>query len=780
MNLNLLDQSSSELLNLIDWDLLIHDIASGAYFEQTKQKIMKYPRATAPQELREIHQVIEKFIEKYHSNDHDNFYIQINNIPATHKIKDQIFLLDKGSVLTIQDIHRFVLLLEVFHQQHKFFGELFGTKNMHSDEIGLILKSLIRPFRRFVDSDGEIDYSSHPVLGELYQKRAKIDNKANKKLREIINDWKSQDILQIDTYDIIQGHFVLIVKTDHYNSSLGSIIARSDSGQTLYIEPSQLSAFSFEHKKLTLEIEKEIFQICVKYSDILRSVVPTIQRALDLITEVDYYFCLAQYAIQKNLIKPKLINEKKIKLEGFFHPLIDDPVKNDLNLLANHEGLIISGPNTGGKTVTLKTLCLVQLFLNKGFYIPAHYAELSVFKEVYFLSLDHQNLTDGLSSFGAETMHYLSLTEQLGDNALIFIDEIFNSTSSEEASALAISFFDFFYQKANPMLFVSTHHQMLKVKTHESKQFLSAHMGFDPDNLIPTYKLSVGTPGSSMALETFERISKQYQFADQIKQKARSILDSKYQEYEKLLFEVSQKKAKFEKEYLKYEELNKTLKNQAQSQEGVLKLKADKEYEKLKIEINSIRRQALETLKEVKEKQNSSEKSIRKAFYKIDDQLPTEEFEKPDAQKINHDPEIGERCLFIPLNREGEVVKINEKRKKVTLLMKGNMKIEAKFSELGKPRSSAQKQDFQFQVQKTKETSLKVDGRGMRLDEFKEKVEFALSDVMLGEIPFVEIIHGHGDGILKNWLREHLKLHPDLRFEIPKESQDGVTVVRLS
>ncbi len=772
-----MDQTDSRLLNLIDWDLLIYDISSGAYFEQAKQKIQEYPKATSPQKLREKHQIIEKFISKYHTNEHDNFYVQVNDLPSNHSIDEKTYLLEKGSVLTIQEMHRFVMLLEIFHGQHKFLVELFGSKNMHSDEMDLVLKNLIRPFRKFVDSSGDIDYSSHPILGELYKKQSKVDQKANKLLRDIIQDWKTKEILQIDTYDIIQGHFILIVKTDHYNSTLGSIISRSDSGQTLYIEPTELSALSFERKKITMEIEKEIFQICVQYSDILRSIIPTIKRALELVTEVDYYFCLAQNAIQKNLCKPQIADHKKIKLEGFFHPLIEEPVKNDLNLISNYEGLILSGPNTGGKTVSLKTLCLIQLYLHKGFYLPAQYAEVSVFDEVYFLSLDHQNLADGLSSFAAETMHYLSLSDQLGDNALIFIDEIFNSTSSEEASALAMSFFNYFYKKSNPMLFVSTHHQMLKVKTHEAKQFLSGHMGFDPDNLVPTYKLHVGTPGSSMALETFERISKQYHFASKIKDSAKSILDSKYQEYEKLLFEVSQKKAHYEKELLKYEELNKKLKNEAQSQEGVLKLKMDQEYQKLKTEINNIRNQALETLRSVKE--NSSEKSVRSSFHKIEEKLPTPEIERPDAKPLSEEPKVGMRCLFIPLNREGEIIKIDEKKKKATLAMKGNMRIEAKLSELGKPRTSGEKQDFQFQIQKTKSSSLKIDGRGMRLEEFKEKVEFAVSDVLIGDIPYVEIIHGHGDGILKNWVREYLKLQPDLQFEIPKESQDGVTIAKL-
>lgn len=700
-------------------------------------------------------------------------------------MQDMIKRLQIQGIMTLKEVHQLTSILEIIFQQSIFVETFFPGNALPRETKNKLYQKLINPLRTFVDYDGNIEYPKHPALSPLYRELTQLDLKTKEFLKQTINELRKKDIIQIDTYDIISGHYVIIVKSDHYNQNLGRIIARSDSGQTLYLEPYELHNRSLERQELSTKLEQEIYRISIEFAGILNEHYDFLKNSLWILHEIDYYFCLAGYCQKHNLSKPKLAKEPKIILEDFYHPLLETPVKNDLKLTAYHRGLVVSGPNTGGKTITLKSLCLAQLMLHMGLYIPAAHAEMYPFDEVYFISQDHQNISEGLSSFSSESKFYLELTKNIGNNAIVFIDEIFNSTSSEEASALALGFFDYLKQKSDPFILVSTHHQMLKVKVHEAGNFLSCHVGFDQDNHVPTYKLHFGTPGSSQAIDIFEKISPSYPFAHFIIDKAKSILDTKYIEYEKLLHEVSQKNAQLQNEIITYKELNDRLKNELKSQEGLLKIKREEEIQKFSFVLKKLEEKALSLIEDIKKDQFVGKKKIEKHFREIKDDLHNlapEAHHETDSQypPLQESPVVGKHYLYIPMQKNFEVIRVDENRKKATI-QKGPFRIDVSFRELSATDSHPVKAEpsFEFSVQKERIPQLVLDARGLKLDEFQEKVHLALSDLYIEDIPFIEIIHGHGEGVLKKWIRDFCEKSKDLSYEIPKQSADGMTRIYL-
>ena len=745
------------------------------------EKIKAFPRKKSKSEINSLFELLEKSIKYIDSSEYHSFYQQLQSLKSDVNLIANVKKIEKESILSIEEIHQVVVILESFHQNTLLFEKLFSNKKIDSSTFQSLLRKVVKPFRTFVDLDGKIEYTRHPELKRLYEKRNQLDLKAKEILNNLIRDYSRDGILQINTYDIFNDHFVLLIKTDHYSKSLGFIHARSDSGQTLYVEPKRLSNISNERKDISIEIEAVIYRICRDFTLELKNYIKEIPTITRLILALDHCFGLAKFSHEYRLERPLLNEQENYWLEDFYHPLLEDPVLNTINLGQDYQGVMISGPNTGGKTLTLKTICLCSLFPHLGLFVPARNANIPVFKEIYFLSQDHQSLKDGLSSFAAETKNYLELAKSLGQNSIIFIDEIFNSTSSEEASSLALGFFEYFNNTTRPLIFVSTHHQMLKVKTHEKSSLMSAHVGFDPDTGMPTYKLFFNSPGSSRALEIFTQLSKKFSFGEEIVESAKKILDKKLMDYEALLSEVSKKKSYLEKELKENKDINQRLSNQLKAQEGILKLKTQEEITKLKLELSKIKKKSYQLLDDIKGKKITTPKAIDKNFRQIESEEVLKEEEKSNFKTINQIPIIEQSYIYKPLRKLGKVLKVNLGTKRVLLSIGKNFKVEAQFDELAYgPKQKQTVNDFSFNYTKKAHESLSLDARGMRIDEFRNKVELMVSDLYADNLPYLEIIHGHGNGILKNWLRNFIKNTPELEIEIPKESADGMTRIILS
>ncbi|MDO9183063.1 MAG: Smr/MutS family protein, partial [Bacteriovorax sp.] len=431
------------------------------------------------------------------------------------------------------------------------------------------------------------------------------------------------------------------------------------------------------------------------------------------------------------------------------------------------------------------------LFVHLGLFVPANSAEIFPAQELFYFSHDHQNLSEGLSSFASEAKYYLELLQNLGETNLIIIDEIFNSTSSEEASALAISFLEEIHERSISKIIISTHHQVLKTFMHARGDYVSAHVGFDFELNRPTYKLITGEPGSSLAFKIFDNLSEKFGLKTQISSKAKTLLDEKHVTYESLLQELSQKKIDLDKILFQNRNLQNELKNQKASMEGILFLEREKILIDYSKKIHTYFDQAETLLANVKKGEIANRRTLINNISSIQSSLNTETPSKAIRTEVDQkhihfksisftDIKINMTVFSVSIKKNVKVVQINSRKKEIQI-QHGALSVWVTTESLRWPSGVIPSgSNVLINIERTVKGDIEIDCRGMRLEEFQKTAEQAIDEVFSGEIPFVTIIHGHGDGILKNWLRTYLKKeYKELHFE-NIEGNDGCTKISFS
>lgn len=788
MALNLLN-GNREALELLDWSTLISDISSLSHFELIKEKLLQPLSANSFSEILKDLDLLEIYIENF-----DEFSLVFNSkirfLPDSKSFFELINDAKKGKFFEANELHFFAQLSESFLDNFSVFKALPISNSyfIENEKHTKIKRLFVNPLRDFVDHNGNVSYERHPLLKKLYTEVLLLENDLRVSIQKISKSELFSSKLQLDSYDIINDRYVLAIKSDSYNSELGPIVSRSQSGMTLFVEPYDVREKGNKRIHLLAEIESTILKLTIELS----KVVHTYQSEFDLmskwILEIDWLNTKATYSLKLGFCKPKLNNQFHFEFDGIFHPLIKNPVKNTLSLDSTHLGLIISGPNTGGKTVALKSLTISILLVHLGLYVPASFADIHPVEDLYYFSHDHQNLSEGLSSFASESKYYLELLKTLGPLNLIIIDEIFNSTSSEEASALAIAFLDEIHAVSNSKVVLSTHHQVLKTYMHAREDYVSAHVGYDFESNKPTYKLILGEPGSSLAFKIFENLSKKYDLINNISFNAKTMLDGKQVTYEALLQELSQKKIDLEKILTHNRNLNIELKNQKASMEGTLYLEREKIINEYTKKIKIIFEQAESMLNQVKTGNISSRKNLNNQISSIQSTLIKEApVKKPRTEleiiyahlkEVQFEEIVLNQYYFsLTVKKNVKIQNINPRKREVQI-QHGALSVWVTSNTLRYASGSTPpKPQVKINIQKTVRGDIEIDCRGMRLEEFQKICEQSIDEVITGEIPFVTIVHGHGDGVLKTWLRTFLKKEcRDLRWE-NIEGNDGCTKI---
>jgi DNA mismatch repair protein MutS2 len=775
------------VLELIEWPLIQQEIQQFAHFDYTtKERLLTLK---SHEEISYFHEKTGLLLDHLTDDKLVDLHRDFTKLNSDERLKQIIKRLKKSAIVQLDELNEIAILCESIFDHSDFLNTI---SLLHTNFEALrqnrkmIHDGFLREFRTFVNIAGEADFSKHPLLKKINSEILSLEDSIRKQINNLkMNEFKQS--LQYDGHDIIHDRFVLPVKTDHYNTGLGQIISRSESGNTLYIEPFAIRDKNYRRLELVISLEKELELIFIRFSNFLTTVLPTISEFSDSIFLLDQMYAAASYAHLKSLTKPEFVEDFTLELRGMFHPLIKNPVKNDLKLDSLTQGLVISGPNTGGKTAALKTIALCILFAKHGLFIPAKEAKIHLYDEVFYFGNDGQNITEGLSSFSSEVVNYTKLFENLKNSNLIIIDEIFNSTSSEEASALAIALFDEILKFHQAHILVSTHHQMLKTFIHQKSNFISAHVGFDPVLNIPTYKLIYGLPGSSLALKIFANLTNDNSISKSIFDNAIKILDKKMINYESLLNEVAKKNSELDKLILETEEIKKQLKNQKMAMEGIYNLKLIDKIKDAENEISRILNEARIYATSAKTNPISSKKIEEK------DSKLTKELKilLPDEQNDNnandlyshlkspHSFEINKDYFSVFLKQNIRLKSFNIKKDEA-IVAKGTMTIKCPLSSLRVNQNLSSKHTVNISYSPTLESKIEYDCRGMRLEEFESLIEHAISDLTLGRVPFINIIHGHGHGVLKNWLRNYVKTNKSIQIEQSESGNDGETKIFIT
>jgi DNA mismatch repair protein MutS2 len=788
MTINLLSTELTTHHTFVEWDIICNIITQFAYFETNKIKLVNKIFSKEIGELSREFYHTKNYLNLINDETRQQFYQTIFKTPYDKSLENHLTYLQKGGILNFKELNKITLLIESVVLIRKDFSKFNIKEFQELFEINLqsLIPKYLQPFRYLIDDSGEVDFDRHPELAGLSNRIREIEERIRRKLQDWMNLPQHTQVLQYQSYDVVFDRFVVPIRTDSYRSELGVIVSRSESGQTLFVEPIEVRDGCNLRIQLIAKIEEIINQLTLKFSRLLDEFLPILAEMLSTIQRIDFYLAKTAFSSQYKLSCPLIREEPGFIFSKIFHPLIKNAVSNDAVCNNFNSGIVISGPNTGGKTVFLKSVALSYLLFFHGFFVPAEDAQMYPYDGLFYFGNDLQNLQSGLSSFSGEVKNYLDLVKNILPTNLILIDEIFNSTSSDEASALSLAYFDELHKRSKCHIIVSTHHQMFKTLIHQDKDYISCHVGFDANLLKPTYKILWGIPGPSMAIEVFKLISKDSGELLDVPIKALSHLDSKNISYETLLQKVSQKEIELDHLLNSNKKLEIDLKNQKGSMQGLLNLRINEEVTKTKNELEKILHEARSLFEEIRKNDIKKMKKIDEKEHQLKIQIEKINF-KSDTKQEENQPlgnlkieqiTKGDMVYSLVFKKDFCVQDI-DKRKKEIMIAKGPIKISVPISTLTRSNSQKLKNGVHVSLTKSSNFLIEYDVRGMRLSEFQNIIEEAFSNLLSGDIPFLNIVHGHGDGILKNWLRNHLKKSNDFRGEIPENGNDGETKITL-
>ena len=786
MSENLLINSKDLTFKQVEWDSLSSIISQFCYFERNKKEITENI-FSSPEDRQREYDKIDHFMKVMTDDFRQLIKVTLTEVPQDQTLEQLILRLQKGGSLRFGDLNYLAHLIEGTIELRAIIEVALKVDTPFQSEFDSLRRIFLKEFRYLVEKNGDVNFERHPELKSLMEKLRDLEEKMRRIIQEWLNDSQHSKLLQFNSYDLIHDRFVVPIRSDSYRSELGFIISRSETGATLFVEPFEVRELCNRRLELVAKIDEIIHQIENKFSQQLSLKVDWLTNYLSHFQELDFYQGKSEFCLEFKLSKPRLSTEKGFELNGLFHPLLKNPIKNNVRVDARQKGIVISGPNTGGKTVFLKSVILSYILFQRGFFVPAQEAVLYPYSNLYYFGNDWQDLKSGLSSFSGEVQNYLELLDKLGENNLILIDEIFNSTSSDEASALSLAFFDEIHRRSFAHIIVSTHHQMFKTLVHQNKDYQSCHVGFDPDAMKPTYKIQWGTPGSSMALTIFKLISGKFGNLEQVVRDAQDKLNKKNISYETLLHEVSVKKIELEKSLVEQRKIEVELRNQKGAMEGLMKLKLQEEIARAKVEIDKIIKVAQEALEEAKNNPLLKAKRISDRGLEFKAQLqnlnPEMNETSHEEKEIKSDLSIdqikaGDQVYSLKLKKDFIVLKVDPKKQLIEI-GKGPIKITVPLETLVISSKKSNEPKIKISIERSSDGQVHLDARGMRLAEFQDMVNKSFGQLLAGDIPFLHIIHGHGDGVLKKWLRDQLKHSKEFMLDQNDSGNDGESRIIL-
>jgi len=771
----------------VEWDLLSKIISQFAYFDFNKNELVSktfYGKSDDLQnELDKLKLYLEEFPQDYMVLIRQLFA----RLPSDESLDKYINYISKEGVLSFSELNRVTLLIEsaLFIKNDIPQLPISEIRLIQDIDFLPIQRKYLKEFRHLVDSTGDVHFDKHPELSELNKKLRELEDRLRKSIQDWINQPSNSKVLQFTSYDVHYDRFVVPVRSDSYRSELGLIVSRSESGQTLFVEPFEVREMCNRRIEVMAKIDEIINNLCLKFSRQLGEFSDLTKNILIQFKKLDFYFSKVAFSEEYSCNYPTIRTTPGFRFTQLFHPLIKNPVRNDVDCESDVHGIVISGPNTGGKTVFLKSITLSYLLFFHGFFVPAREAELFPYEGLFYFGNDLQDLKQGLSSFSGEVRNYIQLMNNILSSNLILIDEIFNSTSSDEASALSLAYFDELHKRSQCHIVVSTHHQMFKTLIHQDRNYLSCHVGFDTSLFKPTYKIIWGTPGASMAIDIFKIISRDTDQVKDVPKRAIELLSEKNISYETLLQKVTQKQIELEKIIESNLKIERDLKNQKAALEGVLNLKMNEELNRAKKEVDRILNEARTMVDEVRKnsdikirKIDDKSHQLKVEINKLQGSYQNEEQSVPTSTLAFEDLKVGDPVVSLVLNKEFTVFSLDVRKREVTIA-KGPIKLTVPISTLTKSTKGKSFSNVKVSIEKSSDAFLEHDVRGMRLSEFQGLMDKALGDLLAGDVPYLSIIHGHGDGILKNWLRSYLKRSNDFSTATTENGNDGETKIIL-
>ena len=723
----------------------------------------------------------------------------INRITADVKRAELGGMLSPGALLRIGESLRVSRALKNYLKENK------EDKDSNYPIIGDLIDNL-RVYRNVEDaisnaiiSENEISDNASSTLRSIRRQIRSKNDSIKEKLSSMINSPTYKKFLQDSIVTMREGRYVVPVKQENRSNVPGLVHDVSSSGATAFIEPMAVVELNNELRELEIKEREEIERILTELSLMVAQDGEGIRGNEILLGRLDFAFAKGKLAIDQKATKPIFNKDRYINIRKGRHPLLGkNVVPIDIYLGKEFTTLIITGPNTGGKTVTLKTVGLFTLMGQAGLHIPADYnSQLGVFSQVFADIGDEQSIEQSLSTFSSHMTNIVGIIENMDEESLVLFDELGAGTDPVEGAALAMSILEFLKKRSIRTL-ATTHYSQLKLYALTTEGIRNASVEFNVETLSPTYKLLIGVPGKSNAFEISKRLGLQNYIIDF----ARDLVSKENIEFEDVLQAMErdrkiaeENKLEAERTKLKIDKLKNELESEKQKAEAMKEKILDKAREEAKQILKEAKENAdlvaseLRDVSKIIDKDSSrriqeAQDLIRKELQKKDNELSKGILEKR-STKPPKDLKMGESVEVMSLNQQGTVLSNPDDKGNVDIQV-GIMKVTVNISNLRRTDLDQSTKNIQpsnrVKSNKGKLIKQELDLRGKNIEEGILEVDKYLDDAYISGLKEVYVIHGKGTGVLREGIKNYLKTHKHVKsMRIGKygEGGDGVTVVEI-
>ncbi|GGI41539.1 endonuclease MutS2 [Mammaliicoccus stepanovicii] len=780
---------NEKTLKVLEYPLIIQQLSAHATSDIAEQLI------------RELKPSVDVEIVKHSLNETDEM-TQIYNkhrVPGYSGLKDIKSYVKRsqiGSLLYVEELNQIKKNIQV---QNRF--KTFYTSIIDEDEEILyplidqyvmrlpVLSDLLEQISSQCDEHDLFDNAS-PKLAELRYQIKKTNDRIKTRLEQMVRSQANQKKLSDSIITVRNDRHVIPVKAEYRQDFSGIVHDQSASGQTLYIEPNAIVEMHNQISQVKAKEKEEKDRLLYILTEQVSEVAYDLLTSTEIMGHLDFITAKAKFGATLKATKPVISDERAIYLPKARHPLIDKSVvvSNTIEFKENINAVIITGPNTGGKTVTLKTVGLITLMAQSGLLIPTLDGSIiTVFNKVFCDIGDEQSIEQSLSTFSSHMKNIVNIIDSADSSSLILFDELGAGTDPSEGAALAMSILDYTIEK-DALIMATTHYPELKAYSYNRDKVMNASVEFDVETLRPTYKLLMGIPGRSNAFE----ISKKLGLKNELINNAKSLIGQDEKEIN-VMIESLEKNAKtvendrIEVERLKQESesLHKSLSQELQRFENFKTQLMDEARNKANQEVKQKTKEAEMILQDLRQMRDQSQANIKEHELiekkkQLDSQY-TEKSLKQKVQKERHDKiKIGDDVKVLSYGQKGEVIDLVNDEEAIIQMGILKMKIEIKDLE----KLDKKKQQPKKIVTRTNRSSIKMDLdlRGYRFEEAMSELDQYLDQAVLSNYGTVNIIHGKGTGALQKGVADHLKRHRSVesyRTGTPSEGGFGVTVVTL-
>lgn len=714
---------------------------------------------------------------------HGSFPIgNIHDISETLKLAEVGSLLSPKRILEVGDTLRASRTVKGF-----LSGKVQEGSYIHDMVVRIsVYSSLEKNIETAILGENQISDHASSTLKNIRRKMESKKNEIRDKLNSMVASPMYAKYLQDTIVTIRNDRFVLPVKAEHRNSISGMMHDQSAKGGTVYIEPMAVVNLNNDLTALTLEEEEEIRRILAEFSTEIGTVAAFLRENMEIMSSLDFIIAKGKLALSQKAVMPEISNEMYVKIRNGRHPLLpaDRVVPLNLWLGKNFTTLLITGPNTGGKTVSLKTVGLFALMAQSGLHIPAdHGSALPVFEHILADIGDEQSIAQSLSTFSAHMTNIVRLLGIANAKSLVLLDELGAGTDPTEGAALAISILE--KLRSRGLLTVATtHYAELKHYALVREGVENASVEFDVATLSPTYRLLVGIPGKSNAFE----ISVKLGLPGEIIEDAKSRLLTQSVDFERVIAKAEESRQIAEKERdeaiqlrmdaaalkKKHEEFAEGLRRDKEKVMAEARSEARALLKKAKLEVDEIRRK----IRNIGRGSGDADQLARRLREGLDD-LSDRAFDFDASGGEADEHRFVEGCIvkFLPLKKEAVLLSVPNEKGECQIAM-GSMKMTANLNQLAfvsaAPKETKERKSHAYGAMKSATVRPEIDVRGMNIDDAINVLQKYIDELLSSSLGKARVIHGKGTGALKKGLLEYFRKHPNIaHFEDAAHNEGG-------